>query len=231
MNEIQQNLSKLLRTFNDKRVITEGEIKTVFQVITVILAENKKGVDSLNAETKQQFETALNQIAVENTNLNASIRADLTKTQVQIEKATKDQNQRAFQQLQTLIAGIRLPKDGKDGEDGKDGIGEPGKDGSPDTAEVVRNKLETLRGEDRLDASAIKNLPKFIKDKAKDLLVGGIRFLEQLADISIVVSKKRQDLLIQFNNTNHRWQDGVALTVGTTAPSAPQENDLWVDTN
>ena len=44
---------------------------------------------------------------------------------------------------------------GRDGKNGKDG-----KDGSPDKAEEIRNKLQSLRGIDRLDASAIKNLPK-----------------------------------------------------------------------
>lgn len=39
----------------------------------------------------------------------------------------------------------------------------PGKDGSPDSPEQVRDKLETLQGEERLDASAIKNLPEMIK--------------------------------------------------------------------
>lgn len=75
-------------------------------------------------------------------------------------------------------------KDGKDGERGPRGIqgprgfmgddgpqgpkgdkgeqGEKGADGSPDTPEQVRDKLQTLKDEDRLDASAIKNLPKEI---------------------------------------------------------------------
>lgn len=43
---------------------------------------------------------------------------------------------------------------GRDGKDGKDG-----KEGSPDKPEEIRNKLQALRGVDRLDASAIKNLP------------------------------------------------------------------------
>jgi len=65
--------------------------------------------------------------------------------------------------------------DGKDGKDGKNGIngingmdgmdgtnGKDGKDGSPDMAEDIRNKLELLEGEERLDAKAIKNLPSAV---------------------------------------------------------------------
>lgn len=55
-------------------------------------------------------------------------------------------------------------KQGKDGADGVDGLdGAPGKDGADGTAdepEDIVEKLESLKGDDRLDASAIKNLPK-----------------------------------------------------------------------
>lgn len=47
--------------------------------------------------------------------------------------------------------------DGKNGQDGKDG--EDGKDGSPDSPLQIKYKLESLTDGERLDASAIKNLP------------------------------------------------------------------------
>ncbi len=54
--------------------------------------------------------------------------------------------------IQKVVSRIRIPKDGKPGEKGKDG--------SPDTPVQVKDKLESLKGDERLDASAIKNLPK-----------------------------------------------------------------------
>lgn len=51
---------------------------------------------------------------------------------------------------------------GKDGKDGKDGV-----DGSPDTNEQVREKLQSLTGFERLDASAIKNLERHYRDREK----------------------------------------------------------------
>lgn len=228
--EIADNLSKLIQTFNDKRVISEGEIKGVLTAIVTILGENKKGVESLNSETKQQLETAVASIADQHTNLLKLIKGDLTKSKAEIEKATKEQNKRAFDQLQKLISKIKMPKDGNDGKQGEKGS--DGKDGSPDTAEIVRDKLETLKDEERLDASAIKGLERYlgvIAKKGKDIIVGGIRFFENLADVSITTAKKRQDLVAQYNTTNSRWQDGIAITVSTSAPSSPQINDLWVD--
>ena len=121
---------------------------------------------------------------------------------------------------------------GPQGEPGVDGVpgapGEAGKDGSPDTAEQVRDKLETLQEDDRLDAKAIKNLPQAIQQTGK-VAVGGIRFFENLADVSIPIADKRQDLLAQYDTTNNRWESGIAITVSATEPTSPVLNDIWLD--
>lgn len=231
--EIAKQLSTLIKTFNDKRVITAGETQEVLKAIVTILSENKKGVESLNAETKESLESTLQYIEGEHAELIRQINSDLSKTRSEIEKATKEQNDRAFKRLQTLISQIRMPQDGKDGADGQQGpAGKDGEPGSPDTAEQVRDKLETLEGDERLDAKHIKGWEKFlgtIKKNGKEMLVGGIRFLENLADVSVPTADKRQDLLIQYDTTDNRWEGGVALTVSTTQPTNPKINDLWVD--
>lgn len=67
-----------------------------------------------------------------------------------------------------------------------------GKDGSPDTPEQVRNKLEQLDGDDRLDKSAIKGLDEWMKTNANAGVGGGLtrvvganRFLYQLLDVNV----------------------------------------------
>ena len=87
--------------------------------------------------------------------------------------------------IDARLSQIRNGRDGRDGKDGKSvkgpkgdkgdkgdrgdtgiamfgGRGKDGKDGSPDTSEEIVIKLESLEGEDRLDASAIKNLPEAV---------------------------------------------------------------------
>lgn len=81
-------------------------------------------------------------------------------------------------------------KDGRDGRDGRDGIdgkdgtngidGLNGKDGSPDTAEVIVDKINTLpeREQDQIDVKHIKGLKKYIeemvsKSQSKTVFVGG----------------------------------------------------------
>ena len=104
----------------------------------------------------------------------------------------------------TPIKGV----DYKDGEKGE--IGPAGKDGSPDTPAEVRDKLESLQDDERLDASAIRNLPDKIEQTVvkKNFFGGG---------------------------AGNRWMIGAGtspggtLSVGATAPTNPQVNDLWVD--
>ena len=227
MDNNAQDIEKLLRVFSADKIISPDQIQEVFSGIINILAENKKGVESLNSETKQQLQDHLKQMASDHNKLYKAIESDLKRSKAEIEKLTKETNNRAFKSLQELIGKIKMPKDGVDGKDGQDGL-----DGSPDSPVEVRNKLESLKGEERLDVSAIRGLEKLfgtVKTKGKEMLVGGIRFFENLADVSIVVTKKRQDLLAQYNATNNRWENGVAITVSTTAPTSPQTNDVWID--
>ena len=83
-------------------------------------------------------------------------------------------------------------KDGKDGRDGKDGVSpnkneiirevvslippaKDGKDGSPATPEDVVKKLESLKGDDRLDRKAIKGLDEELKSIRQSTPSGGVR--------------------------------------------------------
>jgi len=63
-------------------------------------------------------------------------------------------------------------KDGIDGIDGIDGLngkdGTNGKDGSPDNPLDIKSKLESLTGDNRLDAFSIKNLPSLVEKVSKD---------------------------------------------------------------
>ena len=68
------------------------------------------------------------------------------------------------------VAGVDypIPKDGRDGRDGESIQGQPGKDGSPDLPEQIRDKLETLKGKERLSKEAIQGLEDLIDKLALD---------------------------------------------------------------
>ena len=97
-------------------------------------------------------------------------------------------------------------KDGRNGKDGKDG-----KDGSPDTPYEIRDKLSSLKGNERLDAKAIKNLAREI---------GSVTFTGMGGGTSQTVTEHIADTLIH-----------VPIYIQDTAPSNPSLNDLWIDTS
>jgi hypothetical protein len=98
-----------------------------------------------------------------------------------------------------------------DGEKGEKGDkGDKGDNGSPDTAAQIIDKLESVENEDdKLDASAIRNLPE--------------------PEYNPVTKK------YFFGGGGGRWiigqsaTPGGTLTVSATAPSNPAVSDLWVD--
>lgn len=80
---------------------------------------------------------------------------------------------------------------GEKGDKGDSIKGDKGDNGSPDTAEDIRNKLELLQGEERLDRSAIRGLEEFFKENTKKgddgitRIIGANRPLFELSDVEI----------------------------------------------
>lgn len=149
--------------------------------------------------------------------------------------------------------------DGTDGNDGRDGVdgkngkpgkdGAPGKEGSPDTPAQVRDKLETLEGDGRLDKSAIKGLEEIEKEAKKTKLTptifgrpalnlyvdgqkqGAIQYLNLIAGTNVTLTYSRahgrNDITISATGTG----GGLSLLAATgtvddsnvsfTFPSAP----------
>lgn len=84
----------------------------------------------------------------------------------------------------------KLGPQGPRGENGKDGVAGPagpkgadGRDGSPDSAFDIRNKLELLEGDERLDAKYIRGLSEHIRTHNKetndDILMRATAILDQ----------------------------------------------------
>lgn len=128
---------------------------------------------------------------------------------------------------------------GVDGVDGKDGVdGVDGKDGSPDTPEEVRDKLSSLEGDERLDFTAIKGLEKFVKTvkgKTQEFIVGGIRYLKDLADARI--SSPTNGQVLTYDSTLNVWKNADATggggggTWGSITGTLSSQTDLQTALN
>lgn len=147
--------------------------------------------------------------------------------------------------------------DGKDGKNGKDGYtpvkdkdyfdgkdGADGLDGSPDTAEDIRNKLELLSGDERLDAKYIKNIPEEIDaTKVRDLLESlegderlSYKSLSDTPDIDKKIQQAMSGMPRGGSGVKSLSQlEGVvgvtALIASPTEPVNPSVGTLWVDTS
>lgn len=86
--------------------------------------------------------------------------------------------------------------------------GAPGKDGSPDTPENIKEKLESLRGDDRLDARAIKNLPKTQIGGG-----GGPNSLRHLEDVSL--SSPTNGQALSYQSSTGKWVNST-VAAGVT---------------
>ena len=111
----------------------------------------------------------------------ASLRSDTTSSLKELKKKAMDycedemkkmyaEHEKMMEMMTDKIASVRDGRDGVDGLPAKDG-----KDGSPDTSGQIRDKLETLKGEDRLDRKAIRGLEDgaTIVDKGLHFFGGG----------------------------------------------------------
>lgn len=162
-----EKLKQLLELMQND-TITPKQVKEFLDYVLQTITNAKKDIQELSQEYLDLIQKAV--VLVENNKVN-------TLQEIVSEKQNfKSEIDLTFNEVKQFLSEVKKLKTTK-GEDGKDGYtpikgkdyfdGENGKDGengSPDTPEEIREKLETLEGENRLDASAIKNLPEFIKD-------------------------------------------------------------------
>ncbi len=120
---------------------------------------------------------------------------------------------------------------GKDGTDGKDGLngenGLNGTDGSPDTPIQIKDKLETLKDDKRLDVSAVKGLDNFTTQEKLDFAIG---VLDQRTQFLINKGVKH-DSTLTGNGTDasplHAVGDGIGDMLKATYDPSNHATDIF----
>lgn len=214
--------------------VRPSDIKEFLTLIVNVVKQAKLDMQGISEDNLRTIQKSLAYIATEHDNILKKIESETLRTKNTFTKKLNEAD-KLLKEIQAVE--IHQGIDGKDGKDGVGVDGKDGKDGSPDTAEQVRDKLETLEGEDRLDASSIKNLPEFTKK-----VVGGVvaRNIYQMGDVALG-SLADNDAFV-WDATNNRWKNAnifvqgaddnntvPKLTVSATAPSNPKLYDIWVD--
>lgn len=88
--------------------------------------------------------------------------------------------------------------------------GKTGNDGSPDSPSEIKEKLESLKGDERLDARALKNLPKPQIGGG-----GGPNSLKHLEDVTL--SNPSNNQVLKYNSTTSKWENGTGGGSGAVA--------------
>lgn len=164
-----KQLQKLSQIFNVDKIVSPEDIKQVLAGILKIMNSFKKENETLTTETKQSVNALYNKILDEQTKLKADLGGDGKKNKdevfAKLEKSVKEMKS-TFSELI-----LRKPQDGKDADEEVivDKVLEKivlpeYKETVLDDGGQIRDKLETLKEKDRLDASAIKNLPELVEE-------------------------------------------------------------------
>lgn len=226
MEQNIEQLKKLAKVFNTDNVITSAEIEQVLTGIVSIMAsfrkeniqlteENKQICNDLMSEIQSQYKKTLENINNKETSLSDSINTEISKLQAKFNEEIKK-----AQDLINELKSIEV-KDGEDADEEVivskvlEQIKLPEyKEIVLDTAEQIADKLETLKDDKRLDASAIKNLPEFIDSRPNG---GGWRNLFQLHDVNINNPTNAQ--VLKYDSTAKQWKNDTDTAGSGTVTS------------
>jgi hypothetical protein len=158
-----KKLEELLKIIDEG--VTREEFTKATQSLVDFVKKNKETTVSELSAIKEALDSALERIKGEASQAGAMTKQEVTATVDEMMSRMMLEHEAMMAECDTKCLNHRDGIDGVDGEDGLDGA--DGKDGSPDTPEQVRDKLEKLRGEDRLSADAVKGLDAFIVKEVK----------------------------------------------------------------
>tara|TARA_R110000868_G_scaffold271022_3_gene530481 strand:+ start:722 stop:2515 length:1794 start_codon:yes stop_codon:yes gene_type:complete len=175
-----KNLEKIAKIFQPQNIITSEEIDQVLKGIMEILASYKKNTDAINEDTKIVVNSLLEQTIKYNQETILDFKSESEKAHGERMKEL----QGFLNEVKTTLGDMEVMmsevKDGKDADEEKiieDVISRIKIDPTvvTVTAQEVRDKLASLKGEDRLDKSAIKGLEKILSQKDLDYAVATLQ--------------------------------------------------------
>ena len=209
----KEQLAKFLQIFGADKIVTKQDITEVLKGVLEIMNTFKKNNEKLNSETTAIVENLLDKVLTEH----EKAKQDVTRETSEVKKEFAE----SIKEIKGLINKIQTikPIDGVDGKDADDSVIVEKvltqiklpeyKETVLDTAEEIADKLESLKGDERLDASAIKNLPK-----PTELKNGGARLLQYLADVNIATPTDGQ--VLTYDDTTRTWKNEASADASVT---------------
>jgi len=164
MDKQLEKLEKVISLIDTDYVTAEDFSASLIVLIEQLKNLEEKGEEALE-ETSKSLSSEIARIQQYIIKQGEVSTSDKTKLLEAI-RALKQDIKDTSADLKDRIYGIKLRK----GEDGKKGDkGDKGDNGSPDEPKDIKKKLESLKGDDRLDAKAIKNLPNATREIIREV--------------------------------------------------------------
>ena len=155
------NLMKLrkLLSLMDEEAITKEDFLTLSKNIVSFMVKNQQVLADKTNKTIADLNALFKDLEGKiNVKTDSEVRGAIKELKGAVEKALREQ-ENGMNFLRDKVRGL------KNGDKGDKG--DRGKNGSPDTPEEIRNKLEGLNGDERIDKSAIRGLEELIRGIGK----------------------------------------------------------------
>lgn len=210
MNEEFKNIQKLAKYLSGKQLLDTEDLKGFTTDIVNAFAQYRSATQQVNKETKDTLNLALKQLNAEHDR----ILGELEQTKLESKSDVTEAIETALSDCKKMCDDIMemKPKDGEDADEELIVESVLEKIKLPEyeviTPQKVRDDLESLSGEERLDVSAIKGIEEYIKTLKLGFnkVVGGTtRLLTSLIDVSVVSPTNGQVLV--YNSTTGRWEN------------------------
>lgn len=175
-----ENLDKLTKLLGADRIMTADDIQQILLGIMEILKSYKEGTESINEETKKVVNSLLEHTVKYNQETISDFKSEAEKAHAERMKEL----QTFLSEVKTTLGDMEVMmgevKDGKDADEERvveEVINRIKIDPTVVTmsAEEVRDKIASLKDEDRLDKSAIKGLEKVLQQKDLDYAIATLQ--------------------------------------------------------
>lgn len=173
--ETKKQLLNIAKIFASENILSPQDIASVVQGIAAVLKSYKDKTEAINQETKDTLNSILKVVSVEHDKFIKEVKETSQNAKSEATEAMQkslSESKAVLSEVKEIVKNLSSikPKDGKDGADGVDGkdadeakivkdVLSAIKLPKEETAKTLKSKLESLKDEERLDASAIKNLP------------------------------------------------------------------------
>lgn len=228
MEKLDQ-LKKEIEKIQAKSVVA-SDMRAFITLVLSVIKKSKEDFEYISKENLAVIQEAVKYIESEHSQILKGVEKENNKTKSEVmaemEKSMKD--------MRAMCEELMLQKP-LDGENGKDAdpevvakiVLEKIPKAETETGETIADKLEALKGNARLDASAIKNMPEF---KGYGGLGSTARNLWQLQDVSIVGTPTNGQVL-KYNGTTNVWEPGTGGAGTLDGSGTANEIAYWVDSD